>query len=107
MKTNVRRGENGGKTLDHVSVVREMKLLGNLASADKTFESETALSFNSAWKKVNLKFVVFVQGKDSKKIFGVRRFENKRPARRKRRQNPGPVSDTHLTLPTRCSGGSR
>lgn len=76
LKTNVRRGENGGKTLDHVSVVREMKLLGNLASADKTFESETALQFNSVWKKENLKFIVFVQGKDSKKIFGVKKLDN-------------------------------
>ena len=76
LKTNVRRGENGGRTLDHVSVVREMKLLGNLASADKNFEAETALQFNSAWKKDNLKFVVFVQGKDSKKIFGVKKLDN-------------------------------
>ena len=76
LKTNVRRGENGGKTLDHVSVVREMKLLGNLASTDKTFESETTLQYNSAWKKENLKFVVFVQGKDSKKVFGVKKLDN-------------------------------
>ena len=76
LKTNVRRGENSGKTLDHVSVVRELKLLGNLAVADKIFENETALSFNSAWKKENLKFVVFVQGKNSKKIFGVKKLDN-------------------------------
>ncbi len=76
LRTNVRRGENGGKTLDHVSVVREMKLLGNLAAADKIFESETALQFNSNWKKENLKFVVFVQGVNSKKIFGVSKLDN-------------------------------
>lgn len=76
LKTNVRRGENGGKTLDHVSVVREMKLLGNLAAADKTFEAETALQFSPAWKKENLKFVVFVQGKDSKKVFGAVKLDN-------------------------------
>jgi hypothetical protein len=76
LKTNVRRGENGGKTLDHVSVVREMKLLGSLAAADKTFESETALQFNPTWKKENLKFVVFVQGKDSKKVFGAKKLDN-------------------------------
>ncbi len=75
LKTNVRRGENGGKTLDHISVVREMKLLGNLAAADKNFEAETALQFNPAWKKDNLKFVVFVQGKDSKKVFGVNKLD--------------------------------
>ncbi len=76
LKTNVRRGENGGKTLDHVSVVREMKLLGNLAAADKTFEAETALQLDSAWKNENLKFVVFVQGKDSKKVFGAKKLDN-------------------------------
>ncbi len=76
LKTNVRRGENGGKTLDHVSVVREMKLLGNLASTDKVFEGETTLQFNPNWKKENLKFVVFVQGKDSKKVFGVKKLDN-------------------------------
>ncbi len=76
LKTNVRRGENGGKTLDHVSVAREMKLLGTLASTDKTFEAETALQFNSTWKKENLKFIVFAQGKESKKVFGASKLDN-------------------------------
>jgi hypothetical protein len=76
LKTKVKRGENSGKTLDHVSVVREMKLLGNLASIDKTFESEIDLQFNSNWKKENLKFIVFVQGKDSKKVFGIKKLDN-------------------------------
>ena len=75
LKTKVRRGENSGRTLDHVSVAREMKLVGNIASIDKTFESETTSQFNSNWKKENLKLIVFVQGKDSKKVFGVKKFE--------------------------------
>lgn len=76
LKTNVKRGENGGKTLEHVSVVRDLKLLGNLAAADKTYENETALQFDPNWKKDNLKYVVFVQGKDSRKVFGVNKLEN-------------------------------
>ncbi len=76
LKTSVKRGENGGKTLDHSSVVRELKLLGSLAAADKTFETASALQFSSNWKKENLKFVVFVQGKDSKKVFGVNKLDN-------------------------------
>lgn len=76
LKTNVKRGENGGKTLDHVSVVRNLQLIGNLAAADTSFETESALQFDSAWKKDNLKFIVFVQGKDSKKIFGVKKLDN-------------------------------
>ena len=76
LKTSVKRGENGGKTLEHVSVVRDLKLLGNLASADKTYETETALQFDPKWRKENLKFVVFVQGKDSRKVFGVNKLDN-------------------------------
>jgi hypothetical protein len=53
-----------------------MKLLGNLAAADKTFETETALQLNSVWKNENLKFVVFVQGKDSKRVFGASKLDN-------------------------------
>ena len=76
LKTNVKRGENAGKNLVHVSVAREMKLLGTLAAVDKSFENETALLFDSKWKKENLKFIVFVQGKDSKKIFGVNKLHD-------------------------------
>ncbi len=76
LKTGVKRGENSGKTLEHVSVVRDLKLLGNLAAADKTYENETALTFEPNWKKDNLKYVVFVQGKDSRKIFGVNKLDN-------------------------------
>jgi hypothetical protein len=76
LKTSVKRGENGGKTLEHVSVVRDLKLLGNLAAGDKTYENETALQFDPKWKKNDLKYVVFVQGKDSRKIFGVNKLDN-------------------------------
>ncbi len=76
LKTSVKSGENGGKVLNHVSVVRELKSLGNLAAADKSFETEFAVPINSAWKKNNLKFIVFVQGTQSKKIFGVKKLDN-------------------------------
>ena len=41
LKTSVGRGENRDKTLSHSSVVREMKLIGEINSTDKTFEVET------------------------------------------------------------------
>lgn len=75
LQTSVKRGENGGRTLDHTSVVREMKLVGNLASTDKSFEIEADYKLQSGWKKDDLKFVVFVQGKDSKKVFGVNKLD--------------------------------
>lgn len=75
LRTSVKRGENGGRTLDHTSVVRDMKLIGSVKSADKNYESETAFQLQSGWKKENLKFVVFVQGENTKKIFGVNKLD--------------------------------
>lgn len=75
LKTSVKRGENSGKTLDHVSVVREMKLLGNLASTDKNFETEVAFKLPTDWKKENVKFVTFVQGEKTKRVFAVNKHK--------------------------------
>ena len=74
LQTNVKRGENGGRTLDHVSVVREMTLLGEINPTAKNFETEAAFQLQSNWKKDNLKFVVFAQGKDTKKIYAVNKL---------------------------------
>ena len=71
LQTAVRRGENGGKTLPHTSVVREMKLVGEIKSIDKIFEIETPYQLEPNWNKKNLKFIVFVQGKDTKKVYGI------------------------------------
>ncbi|MDQ3711241.1 MAG: DUF1223 domain-containing protein [Acidobacteriota bacterium] len=75
LKTSVKRGENSGKMLDHVSVVREMKLLGNLASTDKNFETEVAFKLLTDWKKENVKFVAFVQGEKTKRVFAVNKYK--------------------------------
>ena len=75
LKTSVKRGENSGKTLDHVSVVRELKLLGNLASTDKNFETEVAFKLLPDWKKENVKFVAFVQGEKTKRVFAVNKHK--------------------------------
>jgi hypothetical protein len=71
LQTTVKSGENGGKTLPHASVVRDMKLVGEINSTDKTFEIEATPQLQPDWDKKNLKFVVFVQGKDTKKIYGI------------------------------------
>ncbi len=68
--SNVARGENAGSTLEHISVVRELKMLGSLAAKSQKFETEYAVQLQPTWKKENVKFVVFIQENQSRKILG-------------------------------------
>jgi hypothetical protein len=74
LASNVARGENAGKKLEHQSVVRELKSIGTLNPQERSAEIETILQFNQNWKKENLKIVVFVQENGSRKILGVGRI---------------------------------
>ncbi len=69
--SNVARGENSGKRLEHQSVVRELKTVGNLNSQQNAFEIETDLQLNSNWKRENLKIIVFAQANGNRKILGI------------------------------------
>jgi hypothetical protein len=71
ISTRVEGGENSGKMLEHVSVVRELKVLGELASDKSALEVPFDVTTGPEWKKGNLNFVVFVQENESKKVIGV------------------------------------
>jgi hypothetical protein len=73
ISTRVERGENSGKTLEHVSVVRELKTLGMLAADKKDFEWSTEVQAPADSKVENLKVVVFIQENESRRIVGVGR----------------------------------
>lgn len=70
LSSNVMRGENAGHKLEHLSVVRELKILGNINREKQSFETETVLELQPNWKKENLKLVVFIQENQSRKILG-------------------------------------
>jgi hypothetical protein len=74
LASNVSRGENSGKTLEHQSVVRELKSIGTIGEQEKSAQIETALQFNRNWKRENLKIIVFLQENESRKILGVGRI---------------------------------
>lgn len=74
LASNVKRGENSGKVLEHASVVRELKAVGSVNGSNTTFSAETNLEFQTGWKKENLKIIVFVQENVSRKILGVNKF---------------------------------
>lgn len=75
LASSVRGGENSGRKLTHDSVVRELKSVATLASAQNTLEIETVFEMKPDWKKENLRLVVFLQENKTRKIFGASRVK--------------------------------
>ncbi len=71
LETDVKRGENSGKKLSHMSVVRSFEQVGYIATGENKFEIEKIAKLDSVWKEENLNFVVFVQNKNSKNVVAV------------------------------------
>jgi hypothetical protein len=67
----VKRGENAGKDLQHAAVVRSMRKIGE-AKADGgfSFTGDATLPLRSGWKRENLRAVLFVQERKSRRIVG-------------------------------------
>jgi hypothetical protein len=68
LMTQVGSGENGGRTLHHAAVVRDLRRLGRLHEGG--FDETVPLKLAKAWKRADLRVVVFVQQGDSGKIEG-------------------------------------
>jgi hypothetical protein len=68
----VTRGENSGEDLHHAAVVRTLRRIGvaNAKDPETAFAGEASVSFDRGWKRDNLRAVVFVQEKKSRKILG-------------------------------------
>jgi hypothetical protein len=62
-------GENEGRTLRHTAVVRSIVIIGKVdTDAPTTYSMH--LKFSPKWKRDELKYVVFVQDRVSKQIWG-------------------------------------
>ena len=72
LTTQVGSGENGGRTLHHAAVVRELRQLGRLREG--SFEVTVPLKMDKDWKRADLRAVVFVQEGPSGKILGAAQF---------------------------------
>lgn len=68
LTTNVHGGENGGRTLKHSAVVRELRPLGTTSSGK--FDKTVNLPAKSEWKKQSLRAIVLVQNPNSGLILG-------------------------------------
>ena len=71
LHSDVTRGENAGKALDHAGVVRELKRIGVAgAKTDPAFSGTETITLVSGWKRENLRAVLFLQEKRSRRVIG-------------------------------------
>lgn len=72
--TNVRRGENGGRTLTHSAVVRDLITVGELSPQNRMFSQTASTPLSQDWKLANLRTVAFVQERQSRRMLGAGSF---------------------------------
>src|SRR6266513_1211900 len=67
----VTRGENAGEDLQHAAVVRSMTKIGEAkAEGETSFVRVATVPLQKEWKRENLRAVVFVEEKKSRRILG-------------------------------------
>ena len=70
LDTDVQRGENGGRKLRHTGVVRSLAVIGRVDNAKAgNYSTQAHYRIDSSWKRENLKLVVFLQDRASKRIW--------------------------------------
>jgi hypothetical protein len=68
LASDVSRGENSGRKLTHVGVVRRLTKLGALGAG--AFSAETDVTVDKGWRRENLRAVVFLQERASMRVVG-------------------------------------
>jgi hypothetical protein len=68
LHSEVKRGENAGRALEHNGVVRQLTPIGKIDGASAQFSSTFAVSSAREWNRANLRAVVFVQERRSRRI---------------------------------------
>ena len=68
LSTSVGAGENGGRTLHHAAVVRQLRELGTATNGQ--FETSVDVGVGSGWSPAKLKVLVLVQEPDTGRILG-------------------------------------
>lgn len=59
--TEVKSGENSGRKLPHISVVRRLDIVGQLVPSDPAFRVSVKPVTAAGWQKEKLKYIVFAQ----------------------------------------------
>jgi hypothetical protein len=67
--SHVSRGENTGRTLKHVSVVRELTRVASLRK-DRPFDSELKVRIQKNWRMEGMRLIAIVQTRDAGPVLG-------------------------------------
>lgn len=68
LMSRVARGENSGRDLAHSSVPRKLIKIGDIEGS--AFSAQPSVRLESFWKRPQLKAVVFVQERSSRRVLG-------------------------------------
>jgi hypothetical protein len=71
LRSNVKQGENAGQTLEHISVVRELKSIGNISPENNALVTDYSFTLSPKWKREDLKIIVFAQENETRRILGL------------------------------------
>lgn len=66
----VKAGENAGKALQHAAVLRRLDKIGTIRTNGSAFSGTPIVKIESSWKPENLRVVVVVQERKSRRILG-------------------------------------
>jgi hypothetical protein len=70
LHSDVKRGENAGRGLEHDGVVRKLSSLGKAnATGEFSYDVQSAVKLSPEWKRENVRVVVFVQDVRSHRIY--------------------------------------
>ena len=75
LRSQVARGENAGRSLRHIAVVRQFNLIGSVDTAAGAFTAEPIVTMANGWKRANLRAVIFVQERASRRVLGAKAIE--------------------------------
>jgi hypothetical protein len=70
LSSDVRRGENGGRTLKHNGVVRSLTTIGTRPSGESAWSMAASVPWDQAWKPADIRVIAFLQARESRQIVG-------------------------------------
>lgn len=78
ISSRVEKGENSGMNLEHVSVVRELRAVGELPTDQNQLDATANVTVPTESNPDKLKVVVFLQENESRKVLGAARVSLKK-----------------------------